>query len=310
MKQVYYTETGGPDVLKVRDVPVPEPGSGEVLVRMVATSVNGGDVSLRQGGGEKQLRRPRLIGIDVVGVVEECGAGVDGFGAGDMVWGNSGPDNGTMAEYFEIPAKKIAHMPEGADPLKMAALPTVGVTAIAALRDVGKLAAGDRVLIRGVGGVGLAAVQIAKANGAHVTALASDAIVDDVEAQGADEAYGYRATPLDDLGSFDLIFDTVGSQLGVLRRHLKKGGRLVTIAVAKLPSAIGSIVHGSRRTRLVLAFSTHERLDYLRELVEEGAVVPVIDSVYPMNRIAEAHRRAEEGGVLGKTVIDIACDPA
>lgn len=305
MKQAYFIKTGGPEVLKIREVPVPEPGKGEVLVHMIATSVNGGDVSLRRGFKEKKLRKAHLTGIDVVGVVEKTGAGVKDFRVGDMVWGNSGPGNGTAAEYFTIPAKKISLMPAGRNPTEMTALPTAGITAITAMLDVGKMKSGDHILIRGIGGVGLAAVQIARANGAHITALASDKLVDDVKAAGADEVYGYHSTSIDDLGTFDLIFDTVGSQLNDLRKHLKKDGRLVTIAVARMPSEIGSLIYGKRRTRLALAFSNHRRLDYLKKLVEENAVVPVIDSVYPLDQIAEAHKRAEKHGVFGKIVISI-----
>lgn len=150
----------------------------------------------------------------------KTGAGVNDFRVGDMVWGNSGPGNGTAAEYFAIPAKKISLMPEGKNPTEMAALPTAGLTAITAMMDVGKLKSGDRILIRGIGWVGLTAVQIARANGAHVTALASDKIVDEVKAAGADEVYGYHRTSIDELGTFDLIFDTVWSQLNDLRKHL------------------------------------------------------------------------------------------
>lgn len=96
MKQVFYARTGGPDVLQVRDVPIPEPGRDEVLVRMIATSVNGVDLTLRRGDGRtKPLRRPRLTGVDVCGVVERAGAAVHGLKAGDLVWGNAGPDRGT-----------------------------------------------------------------------------------------------------------------------------------------------------------------------------------------------------------------------
>nr|WP_298060213.1 NADP-dependent oxidoreductase [uncultured Blautia sp.] len=200
MKQVIYRKQGGPEVLELRDVPIPEVKKGEVLVRMLATSVNGGDLGLRRGNpkkNHKEMKRPKRIGIDVVGVVEKLGENVTDFKVGDLVWGNSGPDNGTTAEYSAISAKKISLMPEGMEPTTAAAFPTVGITAITALFDVGKLKAGERILVRGIGGVGLTAMQIAKAHGTHVTVLCSRKIVDRVKEFGAEEAYDYRKTPIE-----------------------------------------------------------------------------------------------------------------
>lgn len=309
MKQVIYRKQGGPEVLELRDVPIPEVKKGEVLVRMLATSVNGGDLGLRRGNpkrNHKVMKRPKVIGIDVVGVVEKLGENVTDFKVGDLVWGNSGPDNGTTAEYYAIPAKKISLMPEGMEPTTAAAFPTAGITAITALFDVGKLKAGERILVRGIGGVGLTAVQIAKAHGAHVTVLCSGKIVDRVKEFGAEEAYDYRETPIEKLGKFDLIFDTAGGSLNELRKHLTSEGRLVTIVVSNAFQVLTSFIHGKHRTRLALGFSNHRRLDALKEMVNRGELVPVIDSVYPMEEIAKAHRRAEERGILGKIVICIA----
>lgn len=308
MKQAIYKKAGGPEVLEIRETSIPEVKKGEVLVKMLATSVNGGDIGLRRGNPQKEklLKKPRVTGIDVVGVIEKVAPDVRDFKAGDRVWGNSGPLNGTAAEYFVIPAKKVSLMPDGIEATKAAALPTAGITAITALVDTGKLKSGERVLIRGVGGVGLTAVQIAKANGAHVTALASGKILDGIKAAGADEVYDYRKTSISELGRFDLIFDTAGKELNQLRKHLSDNGRLVTIVVSEMPNAITSLIYGGKRTRLALGFSTHKRLDYLKKLVSDGKVVPVIDSVYPLEQIADAHRRSEERGILGKIVVSIA----
>ena len=308
MKQVVYHRTGGPEVLEIRNTEIPKIKKDEVLVRMLATSVNGGDVMLRRGslGKNRQFKKPKTLGIDVVGVVEKTGANVTDFQVGDQVWGNSGPGNGTTAEYYAIPAKKVSLMPESMDPLEAAALPTVGITAITALIDVGKIKSGERVLIQGVGGVGFVAVQIAKAHGAHVTALASGKVVEDVKKIGADEVYDYRKMPVEKLEQFDLIFDTAGTALNEIRKHLTKDGRMVTVVVGKIGNAMTSMIHGKQRIRLALGFSTHKRLDYLKKLVNSGKVTPVIDSVYPMEQIEKAHARAEERGIFGKIIIQIA----
>lgn len=197
-------------------------------------------------------------------------------------------------------------MPEGMEPTTAAALPTVGITAITALLDVGKLKSGENILIRGSGGVGLVAIQMAKAHGAHVTALCSGKISDGVKELGADEVYDYRKMPIDKLGKFDLIFDTAGGSLNNLRKHLTSKGRLITVVVGDALNVLTSLVHGKHRTRLALGFSTHKKLDYLKQMTNRGEVVPVIDSIYPMEQIVEAHRRAEERGILGKIVISIA----
>lgn len=307
MKQVIYRKNGEPEVLEIRETPIPEIKKDEVLIRMAATSVNGGDVLLRRGNPqeERYFKEPKTVGIDVVGTVEKMGTNVTQFKVGDMVWGNSGPSNGTTAEYYVIKAKKVSLIPKGIEPIKAAALPTAGITSITALLDVGKLKSGEHVLIRGVGGVGLTAIQIAKANGAYVTALASGRNVEEIKAIGADEAYDYRKVSVSELGKFDLIFDTAGTELKELRKHLTKNGRLVTVVVSNMADVILSLIHGRKRTRLALGFSTKKRLDYLKKLVEKGKVTAVIDSVYPMKRIVDAHKRAEERGILGKIVIDI-----
>lgn len=309
MKRVIYNKVGGPEVLEIQEAPIPTIKKNEVLVRMLATSVNGGDLGLRRGDSKlvaKLTKYPQVMGIDVVGVVDHIGANVTDFKVGDKVWGNCGPNKGTTAEYFAVPASKIALLPDGLDPIKAAAIPTAGITALTALLKNGKLKKGEKVLIRGVGGVGLTGVQISKAHGAHVTALCSGATTDGVKANGADDVFDYHKTKLDELGQFDVIFDTVGTDLGALRKHLTKNGRLVTIAVASFMGDIMSVFYGKRRTRLALGFSNHEILNYLAKMVNKREIVPVIDSVYPMEQIAEAHRRAEERGLLGKIVISIA----
>jgi NADPH:quinone reductase-like Zn-dependent oxidoreductase len=187
---------------------------------------------------------------------------------------------------------------------------SVGTTAITALRDLAKLAPGERLLVRGAtGGVGYVAVQLGKAMGAHVTGLASAANLDLVKELGADEAIDYRAPG--DLGRFDVILDTVGTGLPAFRRLLTPRGRMVTIAFdpGRPVRSLGYIAtHAVRRRRWVRFFSGNPTTPLLAELgrwVASGAIRPQVDRVFPLADVAAAHRALEEGGVRGKVVVEL-----
>lgn len=316
MKRVVYNQFGGPEVLELQDTPIPQVKKGEVLVRMFATSINGGDLNVRKGTASKisslLSRFPKTIGQDVVGVVDKLGPGVTDFKVGDMVWGNTTTSTNATAEYVAINVNKLSLMPSKISPIEAAALPCAGDTALVALVDKGNIKAGDRVLIRGAGGVGIFAVQIAKAFGAHVTVLASKATIEAVKKYGADEAFDYRKTSPKKLESFDIIFDTVGGELEEFRKKLKTGGKLLTIAfdvekpIRGMIRVLLSARYGQRRTRMVIAFPNRKNLSHLAQLVDNGDIVPNINSIYPMERIVEAHRHAEKRGILGKIIITIA----
>lgn len=175
--------------------------------------------------------------------------------------------------------------------------------------DKGNIKAGDRVLIRGAGGVGIFAIQIAKALGAHVTVLASKTTMDAVINYGADEVFDYRKTSSEELELFDIIFDTAGKDLKAFRKKLKPDGKLLTIAfdaekpIRGLFSVLLSARYGQHRTRLVIAFPNRKNLTHLAQLVNNGDIVPAINSIYPMEQIVEAHRHAENRGILGEIII-------
>lgn len=199
-------------------------------------------------------------------------------------------------------------MPTTISPLEAASIPCAGDTALVALIYKGKLKSGERVLIRGVGGVVFFAVQIAKSIGAHVTVLGSKTVTEQIKNYGADEVFDYHKTSLEDLGKFDLIFDSVGTNHNILRKHLTPNGRLLTIAFQphELVKLIFSVRFGKHRIRLVIAFPNRENLTHLARLVDNGDIVTNIDSVYPIDEIVKAHKRAEQRGILGKIVVDIA----
>ncbi|MET1073194.1 MAG: NAD(P)-dependent alcohol dehydrogenase [Umezawaea sp.] len=309
MRLATYDRYGPPEVLSVTTGPVPRPARGEVLVRVRAVSVNGGEVGVRAGKLRPFTgnRFPKGVGVDLVGEVVEPGS--SRFAVGDQVWGLIGRRMGSAAEYVAVPAQRLDHVPAGLTPAQAASLP-VGTTAITALRDKAALAPGERLLVRGAaGGVGYVAVQLGKAMGAHVTGLASAANLDLVKELGADEAIDYRDHG--DLGRFDVVLDTAGTDIPAFHRLLTPRGRMVAISFdpSHLLRSVGYIAaNAPRRTRWVRFFSGNPTAPLFAELsrwVTAGAIRPQVDRVFPFDDIAAAHRALEEGGVRGKFVVEI-----
>lgn len=313
MRAAQYDRYGPPDVLHTSTVPIPVPKPGEVLVRVHAASVAGGEVVGRSGRLRILTGRsfPKGTGIDFAG--EVVGSDLPGFVVGDRVWG-AVPHFpigriGSAAEFVAVSAGKLAHSPAGLDLVHAAALPGVGTTAITALRDKARLKPRERLLVRGAsGGVGSVAVQLGRAFGAHVTALARAENLDFVRGLGADVALDCATTGPAELGTFDVILDTVGSRLGSYRRLLAPDGRMIAITVDGIGSALyilASTAFGSRRARFFRGGPGHELFAELAGYVESGDVRPVVDTVHPLADIAEAHRSLEAGGVRGKHVIRV-----
>jgi NADPH:quinone reductase-like Zn-dependent oxidoreductase len=314
MKAAQITSFGAPDVLRVNDVDRPTPGAGEVLVSVEASSVNGHDTIVRAGGLRIVSGRqfPIGVGLDFAGVVAATGAELDGPRVGDRVWGTVHPRNrhtvAAAAEYVVVPAGRVAPAPAGISSVQAASLVVAGATALLALRDTVRLSSGERVLIRGAaGGVGTAAVQLAHAIGGHVTALARDRHTTALADLGADEVFDYTTTSAEQIGPFDVILDTVGSQLHRYRRRLTHSGRMVTIGLsgAALAAIAASSVYGARRIRTFSANPDAALLRDLADYITSGALRPVVDSVYPLADIALAHQAFERGGVVGKHVVAV-----
>jgi NADPH:quinone reductase-like Zn-dependent oxidoreductase len=287
-----------------------------VLVEVHAASVDAGEMAFRTGRMRWMTRAgfPRRTGGDFAGRVVEAGAGVSACRTGDAVWGLMPHLTfGSIAEYVAVPERRLSRAPKNLSLLDAAALPVSGTTALTALRDKAQLAPGERLLVRGAaGGVGSVAVQLGKALGAHVTALAGARNVDWVVAElGADVALDYRTTRPEDLGHFDVIVDVVGTDLGAYQARLARWGRLIALAfdtdrivTSMLGTGLRAVVRPSR-VKLFSNDPSAERIAELARAVEVGDVRPVIDAVLPMGGVGEAHRRLEGGGVRGKFVIDV-----
>lgn len=322
MQALIQPEYGSADILRLEEVETPVLGDDDVLVRVRAASVCRGDVHLltgkpylmRLGFG---LRRPRhrIAGQNVAGTVEAVGRNVTALKPGDEVYGQV---TCGFAEYVRARADELAPKPAGLTFEQAAAMPDSGMTALQALRDAGRLQAGQAVLINGAsGGVGTFAVQIAKAMGAEVTAVCSTRHVDKVRSLGADEVIDYTR---DDFarhtGRFDLMLDLVGNRSPAeCKAVLKPTGTYVSCSGSTGGQWIGPIVWiarvmlaGAFESRRMTPFLTRPRredLIALNELVEAGSLAPVIERRYTLREAAEAVRHVAEGHAQGKSVITV-----
>jgi NADPH:quinone reductase-like Zn-dependent oxidoreductase len=332
MKAVIAETYGGPEVLELTDVPVPQVGPNGVLVRVHACSVNPVDWKLRKGllSALWNLRFPVIWGCDLSGVVEQVGSAVTLFRPGDEVYGFKHGKvaktyRGTYAEYAVVPENALARKPPGVSHEESAAIPLAALTAWQSLVGLGNLQAGQRVLIHAAaGGVGVFAVQVAKAVGAYVAATAGTGNQDFLRQLGADLTIDYTRVRIEDkLSGYDLVLDGVGKSVWASSlRVLKRGGRLVTLAIpiphekaGKLrffSTAIPGVVAGFARALLggkrLLILNIKPRggeLEKINTLIESGKLRPVIEKVFPLEEIAEAHRVSEQGHVRGKLVVKI-----
>ncbi|MDX2139407.1 MAG: NAD(P)-dependent alcohol dehydrogenase [Chloroflexota bacterium] len=314
MKAVVYHQYGTPEVLEIAELPMPEPLADEVLIRVRASGVNPTDSVQRSGQFKLLMGKsfPKRIGCDVAGEIVSVGSTVTQFKSGDRVYGMTADFDrvGTAAEYVTMKAKWLAHTPGTLTDIQAAAVPLAAETALQALRDHGKLKLGDSVLVNGAsGGVGLFAIQIAKAMGAHVTAVTSARNRELVCTYGADEVIDYATTDMRQLTqTFDLIADMRGGwTVGGIRHLLGKEGRFVTIApnpVLLLKSFL-SQRFGRKRIAAFFVESRASDLESFREWINTGMLRVHIDTVYSLDHIREAHAQIESKRTRGKLVLRI-----
>lgn len=300
---------GGPEVLVHEEVPIPQPDTGELLVRVKAAAVNPVDWKIREGYLREMLphRLPLIMGWDVSGVVEAIGPGVTRFRAGNEVF--SRPDilrDGAYAEYVVIRESEAAFKPVYIDHLHAAAIPLAGITAWKALIETAGVLPGQRVLIHGAaGGVGSFAVQFAKNRGARVIATASEHNHDYLQRLGADEVIDYRNVPFENLvREVDVVFDTIGVDTQERSwQVLKKGGMLVSIVSP--PSAELAANHGVRQA-FVFIQPDAAVLAELAKLVDAGKLRPFVEEVLPLAEARRAQELSQTGHVRGKIVLKVA----
>ncbi len=302
---------GPPEVLEIGELPVPSIVSSQVLVRVRTTSVNPIDCYVRAGG----LRRfagvpfPIVPGVDISGVVEECGENVLTFSPGDEVFGFLPCGRGATAEFVACEESWLARKPERLSHTDTAVLPCVGLTALQGLRDKIRVRPGQHVLIVGAsGGVGTMAVQIAHAMGADVTAVCSSSNVNLVQSLGASRVIDYtKSNFLEDLTRYDGVFECVGSHdCWAYRNLLKRGGRHVGISCSWRSRIQGFFFRiTGRRSFQFHVKAEHEDLEVLRALTEQGKLRPIVSHVYTIAQIAVAHRQCETHRTVGKIAVRI-----
>ncbi len=307
-KAIRIASYGGPEVLKLEDVPRPVPGKGEVLIRVHAAGINPLDWKVREGHARSWLEHklPLIPGWDVSGTVEALGEEVTGFKRGDAVYGLIDvTHDGAYAEYCVAKAKDLARKPVSCDHTTSASIPIACLSAWQSLFDVASLSEGQTVLIHAAaGGVGHFAVQLAKWKGAKVIGVCSNKNANFVKELGADQTIDYTTTRFEDAAkNVDVVLDTQGGETQARSwKTLKKGGMLVSTLGISSPQTAAD--YGVRAE----AFFVHpdsEQLTRIATLIDTGKLKPVVSTTFPLKDAAKAHELSQSGHVRGKIVLRI-----
>jgi NADPH:quinone reductase-like Zn-dependent oxidoreductase len=323
MKAVVYTRYGSPEVLQIKEVARPQLKENEVLIKVEAAAVSSTDSALRKGD-QWMVRlafgltgpKKTILGTEFSGVVEQTGKQVTRFNKGDQVYAASGVDFAAHAEYICLPEDgALAIKPDNVDFQQAAALCEGGLTALPFLRDVAQLQPGQRVLINGASGsVGVAAVQLAKYLGGHVTAVCSTANMGLVRALGADEVIDYTRQDFSkNTGAYDVIFDAVGkSSFSQCKDALTPTGVYMT-TVASWGICFHALTSAKSRAKKARISFTGLRspdeksrdLVWLGNLIESGKLRSVISQWYSFEQAVDAHRYVDTGHKVGNVVITL-----
>jgi NADPH:quinone reductase-like Zn-dependent oxidoreductase len=316
MKAFVYEKYGPPESLRMAEVDKPVPNADEVLVKVLAVSVNAADWHALRGKplfsrATLGLLRPKhqLLGVDIAGQVEAVGSAVTRFQPGDEVYANLLDHGyGGFAEYVSVPAEVMSLKPVNLSFEEAAAVPMAAVTALQGLGHHGALQPGQQVLINGgTGGVGSFAVQLAKAYGAEVTAVTSTPNLELVRSLGADHVVDYTTTDFARGRRYDLILDTVGNRsVHDLRRALAEGGKAAVTGFTRVAKLLAVSLRGGKNISMVQAHVTAKDLELLSELIEAGKVRPQIDRRYRFADIPAAIAYLEQGHARAKVVVEVA----
>jgi NADPH:quinone reductase-like Zn-dependent oxidoreductase len=329
------TGYGGPEVMAIKDLPEPELQPREVLVQVAAAGINPVDWKIREGQLKQavELTFPAKMGFECAGVVLDRGDSARHFKAGDKVYVHVDPEGlGTFSEVIAVDKGCVAPMPENVSFEEGASLPLVGLTAWQVYHDIMKLQAGQKLFINsGSGGVGTFAIQLAKHIGADVTTVASPANHDLLKSLGADTVYDYHTLDYAELGPvFDAVFAIRGElDLENAFKLVKPGGIVVCITATPDEPYARSIGLGAvprfflrMMNRKIMALAkkagatyrfyalhpSEAQLRQIKDVVEQGAVRPVVDKVYPLESFADAFAHLEGGHARGKVVLKIMDD--
>ena len=319
MRAILYERYGPPEVLELRDIPKPTPRDREVLIKVHATTVTAADWRLRSlsaprgfgllmrlAMGPSRPRRP-ILGAELSGEIESIGAAVSKFEVGDQVFA------GVLASYVEYKCVRedgaLALKPANLSYEEAAALSFGGLTALAIVRKA-RLQRGESVLINGASGaVGTAAVQLLKHHGARVTGVCSTANLELVKSIGAEQVIDYTREDFTRSGeTYDVVVDNVGNApFSRVKGSLKKGGRLLLVVGTLSDMLLAPVVSlgSGKRVVVVPARAKAEDLRLLASLAESGSFKPVIDRLYPFERIVEAHRYVDTGRKRGNVVVTL-----
>ncbi len=307
MRAVRIHQYGSPAEMRLEKIAIPEPGEGEVLIKIFSTGVNPIDWKIREGYLAEIIPHtlPLTLGWDFAGEVTSLGKNVGKWSIGDAVYAR--PDfskNGAYAEYIVVSEDEIATKPKTLSWQKSAAVPLVTLTAWQALKDIGAVKQGDRVLIHaGAGGVGIAAIQLAKQVGATVYTTSSPKNIEFLKELGADVVIDYTQEDFSKLENLDIVFDTMGGE--ILEKSwgtLKKGASLVSIA--EVPNEELAAKY-EVNANFCFVQANPEQLSKISTLIDSGKLKVEIDSVFRLENIVQAHERSESGHTRGKIVIQM-----
>ena len=321
MKAAVFEHYGPPEVIELREVPKPSPSDDEVLIHVFATTATPPDCLMRSGtswmgrillGFIRPGKKYRIPGIELAGEIEAVGRNVRRFKPGDQVYGFRGFGTGACAEYKCMSEKgSLALKPANLSYAEAAAIVDGTTTALFFLKDKANLQPGEKVLINGASGsMGTMAVQLAKIFGAEVIGVCSTSKVELVKSLGADKVIDYTRQDFTQTGdTYDIIFDVASkSSFAKCKSSLKPKGRyLVTnMSLAAYLQTLWTRILGGKKVIFDLSIEKNEALNFLKGLFETGQIRPVIDRVYPLEQIVEAHRYIATGRKQGSVVITMA----
>jgi NADPH:quinone reductase-like Zn-dependent oxidoreductase len=307
MKAVRIHDFGDADVMQIDEIPTPRPGKDEVLIKVLAASVNPVDYKTRSGEFKPPgMTMPATLGRDVSGIVENVGRDVTDLKEGDEVFALLDRDHGGYAEFVVAKSDLVAQKPASVDHVHAAAVPLAALTAWQGLFDHGKLKGGERVLIHGAaGGVGHFAVQFAKNRGAHVTATARGEDHELLRKLGADQVIDYMNERFEDrVSNVDLVLDLVaGDTQKRSWKSLRRGGRMVSTLQ---PPSKTDAAPREATGQSFMAKANREELEEIGRLIDEGKVKVIVDISMPIQDVRRAHEFMENAHVRGKLVLEVA----